>query len=333
MKVFKNLFILSFIVLTLIISAGCGGKGEAVEGEINLKLAHALDINHPVHKAMEFWADTLKKTTDGRINIKIYPGGQLGGEKELIEQLQMGTLDIAKVSSAGLEPFVPQMKVLGMPYLFKNKDHKWRVLNSAVGRELLDAGSDRGLVGIGFYEAGERSFYTKDRPIETPEDLKNLKIRVIKSPMAINLLQILGASPTPISWGELYTALQQGTVDGAENNPPSFVSARHYEVCKYYSLDKHTSPMDVVMAGKSAWDRLSDEDKAIMINTFDTSVEYQRKLWTEVVKKNFSHLDSVGVEVIVPDQEPFIEAVKPMYEEYAKDEIIGPLIEKIKSIE
>ncbi len=333
MKQLRNTFGIIFVVLSLIISAGCGkGGSEKTKGTINLKLGHALDINHPVHKAMVFWADTLKKVTDGRILIKIYPGGQLGGEKELIEQLQMGTLDLTKVSSAGLESFVPEMMVLGMPYLFSSNEHKWKVLNSDVGKELLNAGSDRGLVGIGFYEAGERSFYTKGGPINKPSDLKNLKIRVIKSPMAISLLQTLGASPTPISWGELYTALQQGTVDGAENNPPSYVSARHYEVCKYFSLDKHTSPMDVVMAGRKVWDKLSEEDKAIMIKTFDISVEYQKQLWAEVVKENFAFLDSVGVKVTVPDQAPFVTAVAPMYKEYEKDEIIGPLIEKIKAI-
>jgi tripartite ATP-independent transporter DctP family solute receptor len=333
MKAFRNTFIMIFIVLSLIMSAGCGkGETEKAKGTINLKLGHALDINHPVHKAMVFWADTLKKVSNGRIIIKIYPGGQLGGEKELIEQLQMGTLDLTKVSSAGLEAFVPEMMVLGMPYLFSSNEHKWKVLNSDVGKELLNAGLNRGLVGIGFYEAGERSFYTIKVPINKPSDLKNLKIRVIKSPMAIQLLETLGASPTPISWGELYTALQQGTVDGAENNSPSFVSARHYEVCKYFSLDKHTSPMDVVMASKATWDKLSDEDKAIMKETFDISVEYQKKLWDEVVKANFAKLDSVGVKVIVPDQKPFVEAVKPMYEAYSKDEVVGPLIEKIKAI-
>jgi tripartite ATP-independent transporter DctP family solute receptor len=332
-KAFKNTFIMFFIVLSLIMSTGCGkGGSEKTKGTINLKLGHALDINHPVHKAMVFWADTLKKMTDGGILIKIYPGGQLGGEKELIEQLQMGTLDLTKVSSAGLEAFVPKMQILGMPYLFESNEHKWKVLKSPVGEELLSAGVDRGLVGIGFYEAGERSFYTIKVPINKPSDLKNLKIRVIKSPMAIKLLETFGASPTPISWGELYTALQQGTVDGAENNSPSFVSARHYEVCKYFSLDKHTSPMDVVMAGKSTWDKLSDEDKAIMKETFDISVEYQKKLWDEVVKANFAKLDSVGVKVIVPAQKPFVEAVQPMYEEYSKDRVVGPLIDKIKAI-
>jgi tripartite ATP-independent transporter DctP family solute receptor len=333
MKTFRNSFIIIFIVLAIIVSSGCDSGAEKAKGEINLKLGHALDINHPVHKAMEFWADKLKKATDGRIIIKIYPGGQLGMEKELIEQLQMGTLDLTKVSSANLEAFVPEMKVLGMPYLFSSNEHKWKVLKSPVGSELLNAGFDRGLVGIGYYEAGERSFYTIKGFINKPSDLKNLKIRVIKSPMAIELLKTLGASPTPINWGELYTALQQGTVDGAENNPPSFVSARHYEVCKYYSLDKHTSPMDVVMASKTAWDKLSEEDKAIIKNTFDESVEYQRKLWEHVVQENFALLDSVGVKVTTPDQKPFVMAVAPMYEEYSKDKIIGPLIEKIKAVE
>jgi tripartite ATP-independent transporter DctP family solute receptor len=333
MKIFRNAFIMIFIVLSLIVSIGCGkGGSEKTKGTINLKLGHALDINHPVHKAMVFWADTLKKVSDGRIMIKIYPAGQLGGEKELIEQLQMGTLDLTKVSSAGLEAFVPEMMVLGMPYLFSSNEHKWKVLNSDVGKELLNAGSERGLVGIGFYEAGERSFYTKAGPIRTPADLKNLKIRVIKSPMAIELLKTFGASPTPISWGELYTALQQGTVDGAENNPPSYVSARHYEVCKYYSLDKHTSPMDVVLASKSTWDKLTEEDKDLIKKTFDISVGYQKKLWDQVVEEDFAFLDSVGVEVTVPDQKPFVTAVAPMYEQYSKDEIIGPLLTKIQAI-
>jgi tripartite ATP-independent transporter DctP family solute receptor len=332
-RTLKNILGMIFIVVSLIVSVGCGkGGSEKTKGVINLKLGHALDINHPVHKAMVFWADTLKKVSNGHIIIKIYPGGQLGGEKELIEQLQMGTLDLTKVSSAGLEAFVPKMQVLGMPYLFESNEHKWKVLKSPVGEELLKAGVDRGLVGIGFYEAGERSFYTIKGPINKPSDLKNLKIRVIKSPMAIELLKTFGASPTPISWGELYTALQQGTVDGAENNPPSYVSARHYEVCKYFSLDKHTSPMDVVLASKSTWDKLSEEDKAIMKRTFDISVEYQKKLWDEVVKADFAKLDSVGVKVIIPDQKPFVEAVQPMYEIYSKDEVIGPLIEKIKAI-
>lgn len=332
MKAFRNIVIVTLFVLLLIMGVGCGGGTEKVKGTVNLKLGHALDINHPVHKAMVFWADTLKKTTDGRILIKIYAGGQLGMEKELIEQLQMGTLDLTKVSSAVLEAFIPKMQILGMPYLFSSNEHKWKVLNSDVGKELLGAGVDRGLVGIGFYEAGERSFYTIKNPIEKPSDLKNLKIRVMQSPMAIRSLKILGASPTPINWGELYTALQQGTVDGAENNSPSFVSARHYEVCKYFSLDKHTSPMDVVMASKSTWDKLSDEDKAIMKKTFDISVEYQKKLWDEVVKANFAKFDSVGVKVTIPDQKPFVEAVKPMYEEYSKDEVVGPLIEKVKAV-
>ncbi|MEO0293209.1 MAG: TRAP transporter substrate-binding protein [candidate division WOR-3 bacterium] len=330
----KNIFSIIFILLTIIgINFGCGKKEKEPSNIINLKLGHSLDINHPVHKAMEFWSDTLKKVTNGRIIIKIYPAGQLGTEKDLIEQLQMGIIDLAKVSSANLEAFVPKMRVLGMPYLFKNRDHKWKILNSDIGKELLNAGLEKNLVGIGFYEAGERSFYTIKRPINTPKDLKNMKIRVIKSPMAIELLECFGASPTPISWAELYTALQQGLVDGAENNPPSFVSARHYEICKYYSLDEHTSPMDVVLASKSKWDNLKEEDKRIIKETFLVSVGFQKKLWNEEEKRNFAKLDSAGVKIIIPDKEPFIKTSSLMYEKYANDEVIGELIKKIKEFQ
>ena len=309
---------------------GCGGK----EGSTTLlKVGHVLDAGHPVHKGMVRWAELVEKRSGGRLKIKIYSSGQLGQEKELVEQLQMGTLDFSKVSSAVLENFVPEMKVFGIPYLFRDNDHKWRALRAPVGREILDACQDKSMVGVGYYAAGERSFYTVEQPIRTPADLKNLKIRVIKSPMAIELVKVLGASPTPISWGELYTSLQQGLVDGAENNPPSLISAKHYEICKYYSLDQHTSPMDVVVAGKHVWNRLSAEDRQLLLETFEESVEYQRELWAEEVADNFKTLKEAGVEIIEPDLAPFRDAVQPMYDKYLRDEELGQLIRDIQAVE
>lgn len=333
----KRILIVALLSLALMFLTlyNCGGKkGDKKKGEaaINLKLGHVLDIQHPVHKAMVRWSELVKERSNGKVTIKIYPGGQLGMEKELVEQLQMGTLDITKISSAALEAFIPEMKVFGMPYLFRNEEHKWKALKGSVGQEILDACLNRGLIGLGYYEAGARSFYTKNTPIRTPADLKDLKIRVMKSPTAIKLLKTLGASPTPISWGELYTALQQGTVDGAENNPPSFVSARHYEVCKYYSLDKHTAPLDVVLFSKSTWNNLSEENKKIIEDTFWESVKYQRKLWEQEVQKNFETLDSVGVKIIEPDISKFRHAAQPVYEEYSDDPTLGSLVDKIKNI-
>lgn len=333
MRKLFNLIIALSLLFFLISMTNCGGGKKKADGTVELKLGHVLDINHPVHKAMEKWSDLVKKRSEGKVKIKIYPGGQLGMEKELVEQLQMSTLDITKISSAALEQFIPEMKIFGMPYLFKDNDHKWKVLNGPVGKDILDACQKRGLIGLGYYEAGSRSFYTKNTPIRTPEDLKNLKIRVMKSPIAIELLKTLGASPTPISWGELYTALQQGTVDGAENNPPSFVSARHYEVCKYYSLDKHSSPLDVVLFSKSTWKKLSDKNKKLIKDTFQESVKYQRKLWAEVVEDNFATLDSVGVEIIEPDLSKFREKVQPIYNKYSSEPVFGKYIKKIRNID
>ncbi|MCB0437094.1 MAG: DctP family TRAP transporter solute-binding subunit, partial [Mangrovimonas sp.] len=166
---------------------------------------------------------------------KIYPNQQLGSERENLELLQIGSLDMTKVSVGVMENFAPKMKVFGLPFLFRDKQHAFNVLDGPIGKELLDEGEKYWLKGLCYYDAGSRSFYTKDKPVMTPEDLKGSKIRVMESVTAMDMVRSLGGAPTPISWGELYTSLQQGVVDGAENNPPSFYLSRHYEVCKFYS--------------------------------------------------------------------------------------------------
>ena len=221
----KTSIIISVIMILL---TGCEKQSATV-----IKLAHVLDITHPVHKSMLYMADLVKEKSKGRMRIDIYPGGQLGNERELIELLQIGSLAMTKVSASPMESFVPEMKIFSIPYVFRNEDHLWKILNGEIGEKLLLAGHDYYLRGMCYYDAGSRSFYTKDQPINTPSDLRGLKIRVMKSKTAVEMVQALGGSATPISWGELYTALQQGVVDGAENNPPSFYLSRHYEVSQY----------------------------------------------------------------------------------------------------
>jgi tripartite ATP-independent transporter DctP family solute receptor len=203
-----------------------------------LRLGHALDEGHPVHRGMEFMADRLRELSGDRMVIRIYPNGQLGGETEYIEQLQRGALAMTKVSAAPLESFQPRFAVFGVPYIFRDDDHYWSVLEGQIGREMLLAAEAMGLRGLCYYDAGERNFYTIKTPILRPDDLRGLKIRVQPSRTAMDMVQALGGAPTPISFGELYTALQTGTVDGAENNLPSFHSSRHFEVCKHFSLDR-----------------------------------------------------------------------------------------------
>lgn len=297
-----------------------------------LKLAHALDPSHPVHKGMVVMAQKLAEKSGGKMRIDIYPSGQLGNERELIEMLQIGSLAMTKVSTAPLESFVPEMKVFGVPYVFRDDAHRWNVLNGEIGQRLLLSGRDYLIRGLCYYDAGSRSFYTKDRPINTPDDLSGLKIRVMKSITSMAMVKALGGSATPIPWGELYTALQQGVVDGAENNPPSFHLSRHYEVCKYYSLDEHTAVPDILLMSESVWQRLTPQEQQWLMEAVDQSVVAQRQFWQEAVDEALRVVQEAGVEIIYPDKAPFREKVRTMHDSY-KGTTIYDLIQEINAVE
>lgn len=314
-----------FIATSILISCSNSEKGKV------LKLAHGLDINHPVHKGMVFMMNRLKEKSDGKLTIEIYPGGQLGAERQCLELLQIGSLDMTKVSSAVMEGFAPKYKVLGLPYLFRDKTHIYNVLDGEIGNELLQEGSKYWLHGLCFYDAGARSFYTIDKPILHPDDLSGLKIRVMKSNTAVEMVSAFGGSPTPISWGELYTSLQQNVVDGAENNPPSFHTSHHFEVCGHYALDEHTAVPDVLLISTYTWNKLSDQEKRWLKESARESVIEQRKLWAESEKVAFEVLLKAGVKIYYPDKAPFVEKVKPIYLKYEKEKELGELINRIRN--
>jgi len=230
---------LRFLGLALLIPAALLSACSRHDDTVVLKLAHVLDANHAVHKGMAHKAERLDHYSDGTMRIDIYPSGQLGAERDTVELVQIGSLAMTKVSAAPLEAFVPAMQVFSIPYVFRDRDHYFKALDSEIGKELLESVEVARLRGMGYYDSGSRSFYMVDDPVDTPADLDGLKIRVMKSQTAVKMVAALGGSATPISWGELYTALQQGVVDGAENNPPSFYLSGHYEVCSYYALNEH----------------------------------------------------------------------------------------------
>ncbi|WP_234568016.1 TRAP transporter substrate-binding protein [Rhodohalobacter sp. 614A] len=324
-----NLLIFTLLLGGLFIS-GCEQKTETKV----IRLGHGLDITHPVHKAMVFMAEQVDEKSDGSLQIKVYPSQQLGTERELIELLQIGSLGITKVSAAVLENFTPKARVFSLPYLFRDDAHMYNVLDGEIGRELLLEPQHAWLRGLTYYDAGKRSFYTKDRPIETPEDLEGLKIRVLESQMAISMVNELGGSPTPISWGELYSALQQGIVDAAENNPPSFHTSRHYEVCKYYSLDEHTAIPDVLLIGTNVWNDLTENQKKWLQEAADTSAIYQRKLWHEAEETALREVEAAGVEINRPDKEPFRELTEPIYNRIQQESPeIYEVVERIREVE
>ena len=326
----KKAYLLKFMLVILLTSFNSCQSVE--EGKV-IKLAHGLDENHPVHKAMAFMGEELAKKSGGSLKLNIYPNQQLGSERQCLELLQIGSLGMTKVSAAVMENFSPNMKVFGLPYLFKDKEQTFRVLDGSIGKALLDGGEKYWLKGLGYYDAGSRSFYTVKAPVETPDDLKGLKIRVMESVTAMNMIKSMGGAPTPISSGELYTALQQGVVDGAENNPPTFFLTRDYEVCKFFSLDEHTTIPDVLIMSTHLWNSLNAQEKIWVQESADASVLYQRKLWAIAEEEALTAVQKAGVTITRPDKAPFKEKVISVYESYKDNAEMYSLIKKIQAVD
>lgn len=325
---YKHMSICISGVLILILGFSCSSSDNAVR----LKMSHSLPTTHPVHKAMEFMAKKAYEKSDSTLIIEVYPSEQLGNEKESLEKLQLGVLALTKVSSSMLESFVEEYKVFAFPYLFRDSDHRWKVFNGEIGKRVLESGAPKKLKGLAYYDAGFRSFYTVKAPIMHPDDLKGLKIRTQQSPMAMQMVEALGGSPTPISFGELYTSLQQGVVDGAENNPPSLYTANHYEVCKYYSLDEHTAVPDVVLINTDIFNRLSEKHKNALLEAAEESVPYERELWAAFVKESIDKMTAKGLQVYHPDKAPFQERARALWRAY-DGTVLGDLAKEIEEVE
>jgi tripartite ATP-independent transporter DctP family solute receptor len=296
-----------------------------------LKLAHVLDTNHTVHLGMVRMAERLELYSDGKMRIDIYPSGQLGAERDAVELVQIGSLAMTKVSASPLEAFVPAMQVFSIPYVFRDREHYFKALDSDIGKELLESVKVARLKGMGYYDSGSRSIYMVDTPVETPADIQGKKIRVMKSQTAVKMVSALGGGATPISWGELYTALQQGVVDGAENNPPSFYLSGHYEVCKYYALNEHTSVPDMLLMSSRVWDSLDTQQQEWLQQAVDDSVVYQRELWQAATEEALAAVQEAGVIVTYPDKQPFMAAVEEMKAAYDGTET-GRLLRAIEAV-
>jgi tripartite ATP-independent transporter DctP family solute receptor len=325
----RNIILIQLSLFVLIFH-GCKRRND--NGVLTLKLGHALDVKHPVHKSLLFMAKKIEEKSGGKIKLDIYPSEQLGSENELVMQLQMGALDITKVSTSPLEGFIPIYSIFSLPYLFRDETHYWKVLNGPIGKKLLLAGESRNLRGLCYYDAGSRSFYTKEKPILSPDDLVGMKIRVMASKTAIQMMIEFGASTAAIPFGELYTSLQQRVVDGAENNPPSFYTSSHYEVCKYYSLDEHTRIPDILLISTKTWNRLSPDAQKIIQEAADESAEFEKKLWKEVSDEDLKKVEEKGVKIYHPDKVPFREKVKKMYESY-QGTSVGEIINQIDAVQ
>ena len=319
----KHFLIKALVVITTSLLLGCGSDNKTV----TLTLGHTHNTRHVVHVAMEYMAKRIEHHSGGTMEMVIYPGAQLGDEREMIELLQIGSLSMTKVSASPLEGFVPEMQVFAIPYLMRSHKHFWEVLEGDVGQDLLKKTESVRLKGLGYFDAGSRSFYSSYGPINSPEDLIGKKIRVLNSPTAVAAVQALGGAATPIAWGELYAALQQGVVDGAENNPPSYYISRHYEIAKYYSLDEHTFVPDVILASLPVWNALNSAQQGWLTAAMADAIKHQKVLWKAAEEDALAAVIAGGAIVSYPDKAAFQALMVDFHASFADSPVAEQIIQ------
>ncbi len=312
-------------------STASGGDAPAASGQkLELKLAHNLAEDHPLHIAIQQFADDVAAGTDGNVTIKVFPNGMLGTEREVMEQVKNGALDMTRVGAASLENFSEVFSAFTVPYLFDDEAHFYRVMDGPLAEKIYTATEAQGFMGLTYFDGGARSFYTKDTPINSPEDLKGLKIRVMENPSSIRMMELFDASATPMAYGDIYTALQQGVLDGAENNPTALTLGKHGEVAKYYSFDEHTRIPDFLVISTSTWEKIPEEYRPVIKEAAAKATEAHKTLWKESVDTAIKEAEEkYGVEFVYPDKKAFQEAVKPMYEELKAKPEVYEIVEEI----
>jgi tripartite ATP-independent transporter DctP family solute receptor len=303
-----------------------------------VSLAHgkefrAADIqpdDYPTVLAVRYMSDIIKQKTGGKHSIKVYSGGALGGEKDTIEQVKIGAIDIVRVNVAPMNNICPETMIPTMPFLFRSKEHMRKVLDGPVGDQILSACGAQGFTGLAFYDSGARSFYTVKKPVKSFGDMKGLKIRVQQSDLWVSLVQAMGANATPMPYGEVYTGLKTGVVDGAENNWPSYDTAHHYEVAKFYALTEHSMAPELLLISKKVFDALTPEEQKIFRDAAKESVPYMRKLWDAKEAASRAIVEKAGSEVITLDKKPFQEAMKPVYDKFITDPKLKDMIKRVQ---
>lgn len=304
--------------------AGCGAKSAATSEEATtenpmvLTLSHGLSETHTVHIAMEEFAEKVEERTDGRIKVEIFPNAQLGSETESMEQLTAGVIAMTKVAAPILATYEEGYNAFGLPYIFDDTEEFYHVMDSDEMHEFFLSTEDEGFVTLTYYTSGARSFYTKDKAIRTPEDLKGLKIRVQDMESQTDMLDVMGGTPVAMSYGDVYTSLQTGIIDGTENNETALTTGKHGEVCKVYSVDQHAMIPDVLIMSEKVWKQISPEDQEIILEAAHNSTEAHKVMWDTAIEEAVKEAqETMGVEFVYDvDKEAFREATQPMIEAY-----------------
>jgi tripartite ATP-independent transporter DctP family solute receptor len=311
-----------------------GSPAAAADQKTILKASDVHPEGYPTVQAVENMGKKLEEATGGRLSIQMYASMQLGGEKEAIEQAQVGALQLARVSVGTLGPVVDDLNVFNLPFLFRDTAHMEKVIDGPVGQELLDkvtSNPNTRLIGLAWMDAGARSLYDTKRPIKSIDDLKGLKVRVMGNPMFVDMMNALGGNGVAMGYDQVFSALQTGVVDGAENNPPSFVFDNHYQVAKYYTLTEHLIVPEILVFSRASWDVLSKDDQALIKKLSREAQLDERQLWKTVEAEAMAKMKASGIEVdTVGDKTPFQNAVKPVWDKYGAK--YADLIKRIQAV-
>jgi tripartite ATP-independent transporter DctP family solute receptor len=276
----------------------------------------------------------LEAATNGRVSIQMFPSMQLGGEKEMIEQAQVGALQIARISLGPMGPLVPELNAFNLPFVFRDPAHMTKVVTGPIGDEMLKKLSDHptaNLIGLCWMNGGTRNVYNSKKPIRSAEDLKGLKIRMMGNPIFVDTMNAMGGNGVAMGFDQLVNALQTGVVDGAENNEPSYVSGQHFRYAKYYSMTEHLIIPEILVFSKRTWATLSKEDQDLIMKEAKAAQTEQWALWTEMEKKSIEDMKANGVEIVKLDTAAMADAVKKsVYEKHAKP--LLPFIERIQAV-
>lgn len=300
--------------------------------QTTLRSADIHPDGYPTVESVKYFGEIIEKKSYGKYKVQVFSSGQLGGEKDTIEQTRFGVIDLNRVNTAPFNNLIPETAVLGMPFLFRSTDHMYKVVDGPIGAEIAKAFEPHGLVVLGFFDSGARSMYNSKKPIKTLDDMKGMKIRVQQSDLFIAMINALGANATPMPFGELYSGLQTGLVDGAENNYPSYDSVKHYEVAKYYSLTEHSLAPEVFVMSKRAFDKLSPDEQKMFKEAGLEATKKMRELWAKRDVEAKDHVVKGGAIINEVDKKPFIDAMKPVYDKFVTTDKMKDLVARIRAV-
>jgi tripartite ATP-independent transporter DctP family solute receptor len=331
----RRTFIRLGVVTATASLSGQFARPALAQSKMVLKASDVHPAGYPTVAAVESMGKKLEATTNGRLSVQMYASMQLGGEKEAIEQAQVGALQLARVSVGTLGPVIDDLNVFNLPFLFRNVAHMRAVVDGDIGTELLDkvTNNDKaGLVGLCWMDAGARSVYTIKKPVRAIADLKGLKIRVIGNPMFVDMMNALGGNGVAMGYDQVFSALQTGVVDGAENNPPSYVFDNHYTVAKYYTLTQHLIVPEMLVFSRKTWDTLSKDDQALIKKSGREAQFEARVLWDKYETAAMEKAKAAGCEIIdVADKKPFQDAVKPVWDKYGPK--YAAMIKRVEAVQ